>query len=466
MSLKWISQEERLGGRRALVMGGSIAGLAAAAVLSRHFDEVTVVERDVLDDAASLRKGTPQAQHLHALLVRGIEGFEALLPGTKAELEANGAVALQYGKSFQWYHEGGFKAPYEGGAIALAQSRPLLESVIRRKVKALRNVRIVDGTELLGLARRPDGRGVSGARIRPRREGAAEEVLEADLTVDATGRGSRAGRWLEEIGFPAPTTSEIRVDVGYASRTYARPENDPYPWRALFIFGTRAEQGRVGAISAIEGGRWTVVLGGILRDYPPSDEAGFLEFASSLPHSGIRDFMAAQKPISDIVTYRFPSHLRRHFEKLSRVAEGFVAIGDAVASFNPIYGQGMTTAILGAEALDESLRAARRELGPRNVDGLSQRHHSAIARAIEVPWSMSTGEDLANPGVKGPRPLVFPLMRAYVERVHALAQRDSAITRTFYDVMHMLKPPSALFHPRVLLPVARMAAEDVRSALR
>jgi 2-polyprenyl-6-methoxyphenol hydroxylase-like FAD-dependent oxidoreductase len=442
-----------------------MAGLLAAAVAARHFDEVTIVERDVLPEDSANRKGVPQGQHAHALLIRGLNVLEALFPGIQAELRAGGSTEMEFGKTLYWHHGDGLKAECEGGLHALAQSRPFLEFMVRKRVRATANIRVRDDFDVLGLVATKDGRGVGGARIRARTEGAEAETVTADIVVDAMGRGSRGPRFLEELGYQRAEEIEVEVNTGYATRIYERPEPYPYPWRGMYILGTPAQGSRVGVVFPIEGNRWMVAFSGIVRDYPPSDEAGLMEFAKSLPSTAIHDAIARAKPLTDIATYRFPSHLRRRYERLSRAPEGFLGMGDAVASFNPIYGQGMTTAAMGAETLDACLREARRKAGAGEVRGLAKTYHARLGRELDVPWMLSTTEDLADPRVKGERPPGFAVMRAYVERVHTLCQSEPEIVRRFYRVMNMIAPPTELFHPSVALPVAKLAFAGARTKI-
>ncbi len=163
----------------------------------------------------------------------------------------------------------------------------------------------------------------------------------------------------------------------------------------------------------------------------------------------------ALEPISDIDVYKFPANVRRHYEELDRFPEGLVAVGDAVASFNPMYGQGMTAAAIGASVLDASLREQRREAGPRRLDGLRRRHFPALSRAIDAPWAMTTGEDFQFPEVEGRRPLIYPAMRWYLDHVHRACTVDTAVFDVFLRAMHMLDGPEKLLSPVTALRVLR-----------
>jgi len=456
--MRSVRDNERLQGRRVAIIGGSIAGLLAARVLSDHFDEVTIIERDQLPRGAEERKGVPQARHAHALLARGLDVLAQLFPGILEDLAREGAERVDFGTDIRWQYFGTWKLRFPSGIVCLFQSRNLLEAAVRRRVLELPNVRLRDGCRAAGFAASPCGRKVAGVRVEAR---GADEVIPADLVVDASGRGSRTPSWLEALGYSAPEESAVKVHVGYASRVYRRPPPLPLtnpahrPWKVLYIIGTPPNSRSIGVLFPIEGNRWQVTLGGLLRDYPPDDEAGFLEYARRLPSDELYRALRTAEPLTDIVNHRFPSHLRRRYERMARMPEGLVVMGDALCSFNPIYGQGMTTGALSAMTLGRCLREQRRTRGPGSLEGLAPMFQEKVAHVIDTPWQLATGEDLRFPEVEGERPRTLPLMNWYVEQVHAICGYDPDVMARFYRVQHMLTGPGALFHPRIALAVLR-----------
>ncbi len=433
-----------------------MAGLVAARMLSEHFDEVIVVERDLLLDAhREPRKGVPQGRHTHVLLARGEQLLSALFPGLVPALLEDGALSVDLGQDLAWFHFGGWKARTESGVHVLSVSRPLLESHVRRRVFALPGVRRLDGCEVLGLRTSPDRQRLTGITFR-RREADQPEQLDAELVVEACGRGSRLPAWLEELGYPRPEETSVKVLVGNATRQYRRPEPSPYPWKGLYILGTPPESRRLGTLLPVEGGRWIASFAGMLGDYPPSDPEGFLAFAKSLPDDSIYRVLRDAEPLTDIETYKFPAHLRRHYERMDRLPEGLVVVGDAFVSFNPLFGQGMTTACLGVMALDRCLSEQRRHRGG-DLTGLARRYHAAAAKATLPAWLMSTGEDFRAPEVEGQRPFLYPALRWYTGQVHRAARADREVYVGFIRTMQMLAGPEALFNPRMVLRVLRAA---------
>ena len=353
------TQELSLGGcSHAIVMGGSIAGLLAARVLTDHFDRVTIVERDRFPESDQSRKGVPQGRHVHVLLAKGQEIISQLFPGIVSALHEKGSIPFDPAADMRWHHFGGFKDRRASGIAALSMSRPLLESEIRRRVLGLKNLTAIEGCDVEAPVASDDRARITGIGIH-HRSGRTRETLHADLIVDATGRGSQSPRWLESLGYTRPQESTIKVDVGYTSRTYRRNPGDLTGAKVVYALPTPPRERRMGGLFPIEGDRWLVTLGGWLGDHAPDDERGFLDFARSLPDPEICNFLTRSVPLTHFVVHKFPSNLRRHYETVPRWPEGYLVVGDAMCSFNPIYGQGMTVSALDALTLDACLKERR-----------------------------------------------------------------------------------------------------------
>jgi 2-polyprenyl-6-methoxyphenol hydroxylase-like FAD-dependent oxidoreductase len=433
--------------RHAVVLGGSIAGLLAARVLSESFAQVSVIERDELVRAPEPRKGVPQGNHLHALLARGRILAETLLPGLSDELVAASAVRLKGGRDLAWHHSGGWRVQHDSDLTVLSMSRPLLESRVAERIRSLPNVTILDGLRTVGLSSDGCGR-VTGVRVsKPGMHGRTDEI-EADLVVDAMGRGSMTPQWLTEMGFAAPQTELVGASVSYATCTFRRSHERP-GWRALIVSGKPARRG--GLIFPIEGDQWLVTLPGFFDEPMPRDHDGFLAFAGSLAVPDLYDVIRECEPLSEIKRHRFVRSLRRHYERLERFPEGLIVIGDAVCSFNPVYGQGMTVSAIEAEALGQMLADARAR-GGIGLD-FSQSWFSVIKPVIDAAWNGVRLEDLRFPELADQRPLHLRPMQWYMERVHQATHRSAFVTHRFYRVMNFLDPPSRLFGPRMLAEV-------------
>lgn len=435
----------------AIVIGGSIAGLLAARVLSDTFAQVTIIERDQLPEGAEPRKGTPQSRHGHGLLAGGYQIIERLLPGFGDELVANGALPCDVIGNARWYQLGGYKAKFKSGLQGILVSRPVIEMVIRRRVLALPNVRLQEAgvQELLAAA---DQSRVTGVRLA---DGA--EML-ADFVVDASGRGSRAPAWLEALGYAKPVEERVNIHVGYATRIFRRRPTDLNGDLAAFITPTAPQETRVGFMVPMEGDRWIISVGGWLGDHPPTDAAGWIEFARSLPAPDIYDVVKDAEPLSEIVVHKIPANIRRRYEGLRRSPAGFVVMGDALCAFNPVYGQGMTVAAFEAQALEELLQA------DPNLNDLHRHFFARVAKIVDVPWSMATSEDFRYPTIEGKRPAGTALLHRYLKRVHFVARYDEVVCRTFFDVANMIKSPTALFDPKILWRVLTGGQKTLQAA--
>ncbi|MDZ7962414.1 MAG: FAD-dependent monooxygenase [Aulosira sp. DedQUE10] len=451
--------------RHALVIGGSIAGLLAAQVLSKYFNRVTIIERDRLSAQPEQRPGVPQAHHFHILLKRGLDVMEQLFPGIQTELAASSAIAINASANFLWYGLGGWTPRFNSDLNVYSLSRNLLEWIIRRRIAANNRVVIVQATIVTSLLSNPSKTQVTGVRVRQKIDSSIDACpiqtdLTADLVVDASGRNSRAPHWLEAMGYTAPKETVINSFLGYTSRLYKLRENFQADWQGVLVTA-KAPGTRSGVMSAVEGNLWIVTLAGIGRDYPPVDEAGFLDFARSLRNPIIYEAIKDAQAISPLSAYHRTENRWLHYEKLSRLPSGFVLLGDAVCAFNPVYGQGMTTAALGTLALDECLSKQLSRHTDGNLVGLSQSFQKQLSKIIAVPWMMATSEDFRWHTTVGGRPSFFTrLMHLYLDQVLLLAAKSLEIHKLFLEVMHLLKPPSIFFHTKVLRQVLQRIIKE------
>ena len=430
---------------RAVIIGGGMAGLFAARVLAEAYGDVIVFERDRLPEAPAIRRGVPQGAHAHALLAGGAIVAETVFPGIIDALLERGAVR-GYGRFFSG---GGFHAPYRFGGGGVFASRPLIEDVVRQRVLALPNVRIVGETAVRGLVFDSARTRVVGIETLPagqvHRAGVQASLQPADLVVDASGRGSRMPEWLEQAGFPRPELEVVDVHMGYSSRYYRR-EAQHLDGDVFANIGATPANRRAAGMLAQEGDRWIVTLAGYFGDYPPADEAGFVEFARSLPAPDVYDLIRDATPLSAPVQYRFPSNQRRHYEKLARFPEGLLVLGDALCSFTPLYGQGMSVAALEASALKECLVA-----DPQPLAGA---FFARAGRIVDMAWTISVGTDQKLAGTR-PGSVAERLFGWYLDRLQVAARHDAQSALAFLRVSNLLARPRSLLHPSVMLRVLR-----------
>ncbi|MBX0293924.1 FAD-dependent oxidoreductase [Haloarcula nitratireducens] len=431
-------------GDRAVVVGASVAGLLAARVLSDGFERVTVVERDSLSDDSTPRKGVPQSKHPHALLEAGRATIEDLFPGYCEELLSEGGVLIDGASDVEFYDEGGFLADGPERIPQYIATRPLIEYVARRRLAEFDGVTLRSECQCVEYLTESDATAVTG--IRARGSGDEETTVPADLVVDATGRTSRTPTWLDEHGFEKPPREEVEVDVRYTTVDVRRPPDDR---RAVFAPASPPHT-RGGVALPVEGDRWLVTLHGVHGDNPPADVAGVRDFAAGLSTSEFRDLLETHPMVSDeVAQYPFPSNRRYHYEALDQFPDGLLVLGDAIASFNPIYGQGMSVAALEALVLHHALAAGgRTDLAPR----FFERAESVIDDA----WLLAVGADFQFPATDGRKPRGSELFNRYLSRLTRKAHTDGVLRDALYRVIMMEVPPTSLLRPgiawRVLKP--------------
>ena len=445
-------QRTRNVGQHAVVIGASMAGLLAGRVLSEHYEQVTIIERDRITRDMEIRKGVPQARHVHVLLKKGASLLAEFFPDLTSTLVQHGAPYVDSIDDVRWYHFGVWKARFPSEIRGYSQSRPLLEKSVRDCVSARDNIQFIDACEVTGLLASSDQTCVIGVHLLYRSADSHEEELLADLVVDASGRGSKAPQWLMFLGYDRVRETIVKVDIGYASRIYRRPDK-ALDWKALVIYPTPPGGKRGGYVVPIENDCWIVTLVGWLRNYPPDNEQGFLDYAKSLPVSDLYEAIKDAEPLTPIVTHKFPANQRRHFEQMSRFPRGLVILGDAACSFNPIYGQGMTTAALEASTLHDYLCQLKGKAGEGNPIHLTHHCQQAIAKMVNVPWLLATSEDFHYPETIGKRPKGMRFLNWYIGKFHTLVGSYPLATRRFYEVLHLLKRPITLFEPDIFFAV-------------
>ncbi|MBD1879443.1 FAD-dependent monooxygenase [Coleofasciculus sp. FACHB-T130] len=451
--------------RQAIVIGGSMAGLLAARVLAERFNQVTIIERDRIPDKPETRRGVLQAHQAHVLLLRGQQILEQLFPGLGTELAAAGATALDWTLDCPMLDFGGWAPRFSSGLVTRACSRNLLEWMIRRRLAAYSNVRFLEECQATELLSDTSKTKVTGVQVQFHNHGqntSAADVetqnsasLPADLVVDATGRNSKTPEWIKALGYTPPQETVINSFLGYASRWYQRPADFQSDWKSIVVWSKPGENSRGGLLYPCEGDAFVITLAGLGRDYPPSDEAGYLEFARSLRSPILYEVVKQAQPISPIYCHRGTENRLRHYEQ-SRLPENFVVLGDAVCSFNPIYGQGMTAAAMAALTLEECLKEQFQRHSQDDLTGLTRRFQKQLAKVNHIPWLMATGEDFRWPTTEGGQPdLRTRFMQRYLDRVRLITVESPVAFKVFIEVLHLLKPPTALFQPSILMQVLR-----------
>ncbi len=432
--------------QQAIVIGASIGGLLAARALADYYQQVTILERDIFPLPGQNRKGVPQDRHAHGLLSKGREVLEQLFPGITEELKAQGALSADLLQQTRWFTNGGYLyQKSQSDLIGLFVSRPLLEAQVRKRLLSLPNIKVIENCDVLGLLTTPDHTRIVGVRLIDRRaDGSSESALNADLVVDATGRRSESPVWLEKLGYEKPQEEQVRVGISYMTRIYRRRPEDLQGDLATIV-SPSLPNWRYGVIMAQEGDRWIVTIGGYLGDRAPRDEKGFLEFAKSIPAQEVYEVIKDAEPLSELLPYKFPTNQRHHYEGMARFPEGYLVFGDAICSFNPIYGQGMTVAALESLALQNCLAQ-----GSQN---LRARFFKEAAKVVDIAWSIAANNDLRITQMTGAGSPMVRFLNWYMSKLHVAARRDRVVAIAFLHVSNLMASPKSLMHPRISLRV-------------
>jgi flavin-dependent dehydrogenase len=312
----------------------------------------------------------------------------------------------------------------------------------------LPGVGIVDECEAVGLVTAVARDRVTGIRVQPRRAGADQEIIDADLVLDATGRSGRTPAWLAGIGYDRPPDQQLTIRLAYATR-HLRLPGGVLGAEKLVAAGAQPDQPAGFVLLAQEQDRWILTLFGFDGHHPPADPEGFLAFFEGVAPQDVFEAVRAAEPLGDIAAHQFPASVRRCYERLRRFPDGLLVLGDAICSSNPAYALGMSLAAVQAAALRDALALGEHDL--------ANRFFRAAARPVNSAWQLTVGADLALPQVRGSRPLPVRVVNAYVRRVLIAAERDPLVADRFFRVSSLLDPPGLLFRPATALRVALAA---------
>ncbi|MFI8945447.1 FAD-dependent monooxygenase [Streptomyces sp. NPDC053750] len=434
--------------RRAVVVGAGLAGMLAAAVLSTAgVDEVVVLDRDELPDGPEHRRGLPQGRHAHLLMAGGLAAMEELVPGVslRGRLLAAGAheVSLSSGMLART-SEGWLRRWRRAGPAMLTCSRALLDWTVRAAVLEQCPV-VVRRAAVVGLTGSADR--VRGVRVA---DADGDTELDADFVVDASGRGTRVVTWLDGLGLAGVREHTVDCGLVNATRIYRVPEGaERFPLTIVQADPYVSRPGRSAMVLPIEGDRWMVSCGGTRGGEPPADPEGFLRYTLELPDPVVGRLISGAEPLTDVHLSRSTSNVRRYLERSARWPDGLVVLGDALGTFNPAYGQGMSVAAFGARVLGRELARA----GALDAPGLARRVLRGAARSVDAAWATAVGQDVLYPGVRGGgRPGVTDrVLTAYTRRMTKAATGSYAAASAIWDVTSMRTPPTRMFHPTALL---------------
>jgi 2-polyprenyl-6-methoxyphenol hydroxylase-like FAD-dependent oxidoreductase len=436
-------------GERAVVLGASMGGLLAARVLVDFYRTVTVVERDVLPDDPANRRGVPQGWHFHGLLARGAQILDELFPGFLDELVAAGATVLDDGDfskicmSLGGHHLVRSGKAQDPEALSLyLQTRPFLEWHVRRRLQAIPNVTVLAGHDVVELTSTADPSRVTGVRVVDRGGGDKQE-LTADLVIDAMGRGAHTPAFLESLGYGRPVEDQVVMRTSYASQLLRIP---PGTVEQLVVVSAAPGRPTGMFLAAQENDTWMFTVYGMVGHDPPSDLAGMLSFAQEYTPAHVLAVVRAAEPLGEVARHRMPSSQWRRYDKMRRFPDGLLVTGDAICSFNPVYGQGMAVSALDATVLRDCLR--------RGGDDLPRRYFRGAATSIDVAWRLAAGNDLNFPEVAGRRSLSTRVTNRCADWVLTACESDAVTVERFFRVNSFIDPPAHLLRPSFISRVA------------
>jgi 2-polyprenyl-6-methoxyphenol hydroxylase-like FAD-dependent oxidoreductase len=442
-------------GRQAVVVGAGIGGLAAAGALARHFERVDILERDRLAASVASRSGTPQDRHPHGLLAGGLRALDEIFPGFKHDLAAAGAVPVAFARDVQFERpDVGVLPKRDFGIPVLCATRPLIELVLRRRAEAGANITLRPASRVTGIVPAASGAGAQGIRFV--NGSGRSETLDADLVVDASGRAAPTLTLLDALGWDRPQMTEIGVDISYNTAMVEIPRDAPAEWKLVLTLPDPPRVALHSVLVPTEDGRWIIAIADHGATTWIETWDAFLEASRSLITPTVHNALRYAGPPDGIRHYRFPVSTWKHFERLLRLPRGVLPVADAFCRFNPIHGQGMSSAAKQARLLQDVLD--RSAADPDPVAALQAGFMAEVAAVLETPWIMSTSADLAFPRTRGERPDNFAEAREFEAALFRAAVADPVVHRAMLEVAQLLQPHQRLHEPDI---VRRIEAASV-----
>jgi 2-polyprenyl-6-methoxyphenol hydroxylase-like FAD-dependent oxidoreductase len=439
-------------GKRAIVIGAGVSGLAAARAVADHFEEVVVLERDELPSGATTRPGVPQGTQAHGLLGGAVKGLRELFPGFEQDLVKAGAVRVNHGSELLMEFSGLDPFPRrKWNWFIYSLTRPLVELTMRRRMEQQPNISLRDGSRVFEIVGTPDGSHVTGVRCQTTQ--GAEEIL-ADLVIDASKHGSLTLSFLKSTGQPVPEETTVGVDIRYATAVFELEHGALGEFKASVTFPKAPESVNAGYLLPVENNCHQLLLIGRGDDIPPTDGAAFVQYARKLGTPTVYNAMKGAKQLSEVARYGFPESKWKHFGLLDRFPRGLLPTGDAICCLNPVYGQGITVAVMEANTMRRLLKVNARKADPLAM--LGSHFLTEVEALLEEPWAMSAIPDFIYSETRGKRPKDLDDRLQFQNALLRLTTRDADLMELLVEVRHLLKPMSMLNEPDI---VHRVEAE-------
>lgn len=426
---------------KAIIIGGGISGKLAARVLSEFYKEVIILERDSKLEGPIARKGTPQGEHLHALLHAGEHGLEELFPGITEKFYDSGAVKINSTIDLAWFHHGAWKIRYDGGYSTTLQTRPHLEWHIEQYIKRIPNVVLRYNQVVQDFLYNQAENRITGVQLK-------NGPLLANLVVDASGVSSLASKWLHKRGSHIPE-EKVEINLSYSSKQFQLTENHERDWKIKLVYPNPPQEKIGGTISKVEGNRYIVTIMGYHNAVNDKEilknDSGFIELSKKLPKLDIYQEIEHATPLTKTSFYRIPHIVWRRFDKME-LPDGLLLIGDTICRIDPVFGQGMSIAILEALSLQKLLQTGVRQK-------VSAAFHKKAAKIISPIWNMVITEDFRYSATTGKRPFGLTIQQWYAKNIFLLSSQNQEVYDAFVKVMNLVRPITSLMTPSIIRSV-------------
>lgn len=428
---------------KAIVIGGGMAGKLTARVLSDFYNEVLIIEKDSEPLGPYPRKGVPQGEHLHALLFAGADGLEELFPGITEDFHSTGAVKINSTQDLTWFHHGVWKLRFDGGYTTTLQTRPNLEWHIAQYIKKIPNVTTLHNRAVKNFLFDDKKNQILGVELN------SSTLIHADLVVDASGTSSFTSTWLEKRGSHVPGES-VKIGLTYFSKLFQLPEKKR-DWKIKLLYATPPQEKIGGTISLVEGNRYVVTISSYHHAADEKEvlwnDSGFLALSKRLPKQDIYEEIKDAVPVSNTSIYRIPQITWRRFDKVADLPKSLLLIGDTICRIDPVFGQGMSIAVLEALALKKILEGNR-----QSFEKLFQRQAAKIIAPI---WGMVVTEDFRYPETVGKKPLGLSIQQWYAKKIFVLSSENQMVYDSLVQVMNLVSPMTGLMKPRIIGSVVK-----------
>jgi len=432
-------------GEHAVVVGGSIAGLSAARVLARHYRRVSVYDRDDLPPQPATRTAVPQDRHVHMLMARGAQEFENLYPGLLDDMVADGVPMLENRPDAIHFgaagHVLGTDHTLRDEFTAYVPSRPYLEWQLRTRTAATPGVQLTHGTSVEPRYD-PERRAVTGVRLPDGTE------VDADLVIDATGRSARLPAWLEQWGYPRPREDAVQVGISYATHRLRVPH--PVAEKVIVAGASREQPLGLGMLF-YEDGLWGLTAFGVSGAQPPDTFEGMQALAAEILPARMAAAVRDAEPVGEVARHKYPASRWRRYDKVVEFPSGIIPFGDAVVSFNPTFGQGMTMTALQAANLAALL--------PSGSTDLAARLARATAKTTYPVWTMNAIGDQVLHGAPGAHPWWYRPVGGLFDQFLGAAETEPVLAEWFLRRFSLL---DNLY----MVPTPRLVGRAMRHNLR